>query len=88
MDVASTKVLFIKVLFTFVIHDGEVGVEGKLWHGLKEEFVASGRIVFVHDTDSLDQLQRNALGKAQQENKSCYYLAFLIRVCALHISLK
>lgn len=42
---------------TFIIYNGEVRIEGKFWHWFKEEFVASGRIIFVHDTDSLNQLK-------------------------------
>lgn len=47
------------MFYTFIIYNGEVWIERKFWYWFKEKFVASGRIIFVHDTDSLDQLKPN-----------------------------
>lgn len=52
---------------TFIIYNGEVRIKGKLWHWFKKEFVASGRIIFVHDTDRLNQLKWDKLNKVQQQ---------------------
>lgn len=56
------------MLCTFIVYNGEVWIEGEFWHWFKKEFVASGRIIFVHDTDSLNQLKpnKNQLNRAQK----------------------
>lgn len=41
---------------TFVVYNGEVWMNSKFWHQLKEKSVSSRRLVFVNCTHSLYQL--------------------------------
>ena len=41
---------------TFVVYNGEVWMNSKFWHQLKEKFVSSRRFIFVNCTHSLYQL--------------------------------
>lgn len=56
------------MLCTFIVYNGEIWIEVEFWHWFKKEFVASGRIIFVHDTYSLNQLKpkKNQLNGAQK----------------------
>lgn len=41
---------------TFVVYNGEVWMNSKFWHQLKEKFVSLGRLIFVNCTHGLYQL--------------------------------
>lgn len=44
-------------LCTFIVYNGEVWIERKFRYWFKEEFMASGRVIFVHYADCLNQLK-------------------------------